>query len=65
MAVQRVFEEPSIIARHQFITKRQENIAAHVEELRLYVGDEQAFALLTEQETSLDPTISIKREGLE
>lgn len=52
-AVQRVFNEPSMVAPHEFITQRQVNIAGHVHQLRGLVGDEQAMALLRENDEQM------------
>ncbi|MBV9021941.1 MAG: hypothetical protein JOZ71_14660 [Ktedonobacteraceae bacterium] len=43
-------------ASHAFITARQENIAMHVQELRGQVGDQQAFALLSDLQVSVSET---------
>ncbi len=40
------------VANHAFITARQENIAMYVQELRGQVGDQQAFALLSDLQAS-------------
>jgi hypothetical protein len=46
-AVHQAMYGPSLgAAQHEFITKRQENIAKHVEELRATVGEEAAMQVL-------------------
>ena len=45
-AVNQVFTGFTPTARHQFITKRQENIAACFEELKQQVGPGEAMAIL-------------------
>ena len=41
-ASQRVFTDFTLTARHEFITKRQENIAAYFEELKQHMSPEDA-----------------------
>jgi F0F1-type ATP synthase gamma subunit len=47
-ASQRVFTDFTPTARHQFLTKRQENIASCFEELKQYVSAQEAAAILTQ-----------------
>jgi hypothetical protein len=45
-ASQRVFSGFSPTARHEYITKRQENIAGHFEELKKHMSPEEAMLLM-------------------
>ena len=45
-ASQRVFTDFTLTARHEYITKRQENIAGHYEELKKYLSLEEAMLLM-------------------
>ncbi len=45
-AANRVFTDFTLTARHEFITKRQENIAACFAELQQYMSSEAAMELI-------------------
>ena len=45
-AAQRVFTDLTPTARHEYITKRQENIAAHFAELKKHMSLEDAMLLI-------------------
>jgi hypothetical protein len=45
-ATQRVFTGFTPTARHEYITKRQENIAIHFNVLKQRIGDEDAMLLM-------------------
>ena len=45
-ASQRVFSDFTPNARHEYITKRQENIAGHFEELKKHMSPEEAMYLM-------------------
>lgn len=47
-ATQRVFANFTATARHEFITKRQENISACFEELKQLMPPEEAIVILAE-----------------
>ncbi len=42
-SVQRVFEDFTPTGKHEFLTKRQENIARHFEELTQHMSREEAM----------------------
>jgi len=45
-ASQRAFTDFTPTARHEYITKRQENIAEHFEELKKHMSPEEAMLLM-------------------
>ena len=45
-SVQRVFEDFTPTGKHEFLTKRQENIASHFEELTQHMSPEEAMQTL-------------------
>ena len=45
-ASRRVFTDFTPTARHEYITKRQENIAVHYEELKKHMSPEEAMLLV-------------------
>ena len=45
-ASRRVFTDFTPTARHEYITKRQENIAVHYEELKKHMSAEEAMLLI-------------------
>ena len=45
-ASRRVFTDFTPTARHDYITKRQENIAGHFEELKKHMSPEEAMLLI-------------------
>jgi hypothetical protein len=58
-ATQRVFTDFTATARHEFITKRQENIAACFEELKQLMPPEEAIVILAETLNSLQSSGSL------
>lgn len=52
-ASRRVFTDVTATGRHTFITKRQENIARHFEDLQLYMSAEEAMQLVVQVENQL------------
>ena len=49
----RVFTDFSETARHEFINKRQEGIAACFSELKKYMSADEAFAIVVEVENAV------------
>jgi hypothetical protein len=49
-AANRVFTDFTPTARHEYITKREENIASYYEELKKHVSPEEAIGILVEAE---------------
>jgi hypothetical protein len=47
-ASQRIFTDFTLTARHQYITKRQENIGACFEELSKLLSPQEAIAIVSE-----------------
>lgn len=46
IAAQRALYDPAMIAKHEFITKRMENMHKAHEELQTILGDEEAIKLV-------------------
>jgi len=57
-AASRVFHDFTPTAQHEFITKRQENIAACYEELKQFMSPQEAMILLTQVEAEVQETSS-------
>jgi hypothetical protein len=55
-AARRVFTDFTPTARHAFITRHQENIAACFEELKEQIGPEDAIALIIQVENQMQNT---------
>jgi hypothetical protein len=55
-AAQRVFTDFAPTAKHQYLTKRQENLAAYQRELLKLVSPEEAMTIIVEAEN--DPASS-------
>jgi len=51
-SVQRVFTDFTPTAKHEFLTKRNENIANHFEELQKHMPPEAAMQILIEESKS-------------
>ena len=51
-SVQRVFTDFTPTAKHEFLTKRNENIANHFEELQKHISPEAAMQILIEESKS-------------
>jgi hypothetical protein len=52
-ATRRVFTDFTPTARHDFIVKRQENIAVYFEELKQYMAPEDAMELILQIENQM------------
>jgi len=57
-ASQRVFTDFTPTARHEYITKRQENIAEHVTELTKYMSFPEALRIMTQVDTEVHGPLS-------
>jgi hypothetical protein len=55
-AAHRVFTDFTLTARHEFITKRQENIAVCFDELTKHISPEDAMALIIQVENQIQNT---------
>ena len=55
-ASQRVFTDVTATGRHAFITRRQENIAQHFEDLQQYMSPEAAMQLIIQVENQIQGT---------
>jgi hypothetical protein len=53
-AANRVFTDFTLTARHEYITKRQENIAACFSELKQYMSSEDAIRMIYEVEAQIE-----------
>lgn len=45
------FSAFTVTGKHEFLTKRQENIASHFEELQKHLSPEEAMQILIEEST--------------
>ena len=47
-AIKRVFDEPAIVASHDSINARYDNLSRHKEELEQHVGEQEANEIVTD-----------------